>query len=52
MIKYNTIILKFGTKGEKTGWTYIEIPADIAKKLKPGFKQSFRVKGATGCTCY
>ena len=31
--------------GEKTGWRYIEIPADIAKKLKPGFKRSFRVKG-------
>lgn len=31
--------------GEKTGWTYIEIPADIAQKLKPGNKKSFRVKG-------
>ncbi len=31
--------------GEKTGWTYIEIPADVAKKIKPGFKKSYRVKG-------
>lgn len=31
--------------GEKTGWTYIEIPADIAQKLKPGNKKSFRVRG-------
>lgn len=45
MIKYTTTILKFGTKGEKTGWTYIEVPADIAQQLKPGNKKSFRVKG-------
>ena len=45
MIQYTTIILKFGNQGEKTGWTYIDIPADIAQKLKPGYKKSFRVKG-------
>ena len=32
-------------RGEKTGWTYIEVPADIALKLKPDNKKSFRVKG-------
>jgi hypothetical protein len=42
---FKTMILKFGNKGEKTGWTYIEIPADIAGKLYPGNKKSFRVKG-------
>lgn len=31
--------------GEKTGWTYIDIPQAIAQQLKPGCKQSFRVKG-------
>lgn len=31
--------------GEKTGWTYLEVPAEIAVKLKPGQKTSFRVKG-------
>lgn len=31
--------------GEKTGWTYIDIPADIAQQLKPGNRKSFRVKG-------
>lgn len=31
--------------GEKTGWTYIEVPADLAQQLKPGNKKSFRVKG-------
>lgn len=45
MVKYSTTILKFEKKGEKTGWTYIEIPADVASKLKKGFKKSFRVKG-------
>lgn len=45
MISFNTIILKFGEKGEKTGWRYIEIPADIAQELKPGYKKSFTVKG-------
>ncbi len=45
MIKFTTIILKFDTKGEKTGWTYIVIPAEFAQQLKPNFKKSFRVKG-------
>ena len=45
MIKFNTTILKFGSNGEKTGWTYIVVPADIALQLKPGNKKSFRVKG-------
>lgn len=45
MIQFNTIILQFGEMGEKTGWRYIEIPADIAQQLKPGNKKSFRVRG-------
>jgi hypothetical protein len=45
MVKFNTTILKFGQKGEKTGWTYIEVPADIAQKLKPGNRKEFKVKG-------
>ena len=45
MISYETIMLQFDEQGEKTGWTYIEVPADIAQQLKPGNKQSFRVKG-------
>jgi hypothetical protein len=31
--------------GEKTGWTYIRVPASLAGKLMPGNKKSFRVKG-------
>lgn len=45
MVKFSTTILKFDNQGEKTGWTYIIIPAKIAKQLNPGIKKSFRVKG-------
>jgi hypothetical protein len=45
VIKFSTTILKFDSQGEKTGWTYILIPAELAQKLKPGNKKSFRVKG-------
>lgn len=45
MIQFTAVIHKFEKQGEKTGWTYIEIPADIAQQLKPGNKKSFRVKG-------
>jgi len=45
MISYQTVILKFENKGEKTGWTYIDVPADIAERLSPGNKRSFRVRG-------
>ncbi|MGZ3873036.1 MAG: YdeI/OmpD-associated family protein [Mucilaginibacter sp.] len=39
------MILQFADQGEKTGWSYIEIPADLAQQLKPGNKKSFRVRG-------
>ena len=45
MVAFKTTILKFNEKGEKTGWSYIEVPADIAQRLKRGNKKSFRVKG-------
>ncbi len=45
MIKYTTTILKFADQGEKTGWTYIDVPADVAQQIKPDCKKSFRVKG-------
>ncbi|HEV8080945.1 MAG TPA: YdeI/OmpD-associated family protein [Chitinophagaceae bacterium] len=46
MIEFKTIIKKFNDQGEKTGWTYIEVSAAIAEKLKPNNKKSFRVKGS------
>lgn len=45
MLKFNTTILRFDKKGEKTGWSYIEISAKQANQLKPGSKVSYRVKG-------
>lgn len=45
MIRFSTRILKFGNKGEKTGWRYIEISKQQAEKLNPGCKVSFRVQG-------
>lgn len=45
MVKYTATMLKFDKQGEKTGWTYIVIPEDIAQELKPGNRKSFRVKG-------
>ncbi len=44
-IQFTTTILQFGAKGEKTGWTYIEIPPDLVQQLKPGNKKEFKVKG-------
>jgi len=45
MIKFTTTLLQFQEQGEKTGWTYIQIPIPIAQQLKPGNKKVFRVKG-------
>lgn len=45
MVLFKSTIHKFEKQGEKTGWTYIEIPADIAQQLMPENKKSFRVKG-------
>ncbi len=45
MIKFTAAIKKFASQGEKTGWTYIEVPEKITAQLKPNNKKSFRVKG-------
>ena len=45
MIRFTTKILRFADMGEKTGWTYIRVPAALAQQLLPGNKKSFRVKG-------
>ncbi len=45
MIKLTAIIEQFDQKGEKTGWTYLDIPANLANTLKADCKVSFRVKG-------
>ena len=45
MVNFKAQLQKFGNKGEKTGWTYIQVPALITQQLRPGHKKSFRVKG-------
>jgi len=45
MVDFNTLILQFNEQGEKTGWSYIEVSADLACQLLPNNKKSFRVKG-------
>jgi len=45
MVRFTTKILQFGEMGEKTGWSYIRLPAALAEKLMPGVRKSFRVKG-------
>jgi Domain of unknown function (DUF1905)/Bacteriocin-protection, YdeI or OmpD-Associated len=45
MLRFTTKILQFGDMGEKTGWTYIRVPAALAQQLLPDNKKSFRVKG-------
>lgn len=45
MITFNTLLKKFAEKGDKTRWTYIEIPTDVTDELNPGRRTTFRVKG-------
>ena len=45
MVQFTAVIQQFAEQGEKTGWSYISIPPDIAARLKPGNRKSFRVKG-------
>ncbi len=44
-VQFTATMQRFDKQGEKTGWTYIEIPPDLAQKLKPGNKREFKVKG-------
>ena len=45
MTKFSTTILQFAKQGEKTGWTYIEVPEEVTEKIKPGYRKSYRVRG-------
>jgi hypothetical protein len=44
-VKFTVTIHKFDKQGEKTGWTYFEVPAAIAQQLKPANRKEFKVKG-------
>jgi hypothetical protein len=45
MHSFTAIIQKSGSWGEKTGWTYVDIPQDILTRLKLKSKKEFRIKG-------
>jgi hypothetical protein len=45
MIRFTTELKRFDSQGEKTGWTYFELPEALAAELKPGCRTSYRVKG-------
>jgi hypothetical protein len=45
VISFVATIEKFGEKGEKTGWTYILVPSELAQQLHPGVRKAFRIKG-------
>src|SRR5215211_3077996 len=45
MIQFTATIKRFNEQGEKTGWTYIDVPSELATKLVPRNKKGFRVKG-------
>lgn len=45
MITFEAEIERFTKMGEKTGWSYITIPMEIARQIKPDCRKSFRIKG-------
>jgi hypothetical protein len=45
MVEFTAEMERFGEMGEKTGWSYVFIPAALAQQIKPACKKSFRVKG-------
>ncbi|MGC3945133.1 MAG: YdeI/OmpD-associated family protein [Chryseolinea sp.] len=46
MLKFTTIIKRDDRSKEKTGWSYIIISANHAKKLGNDSRQGFRIKGS------
>ena len=45
IVQFTAPIKKFDKQGEKTGWTYIEVPLELAQQLNGENKKGFRVKG-------
>jgi hypothetical protein len=44
-VSFKAEIQRYNKMGEKTGWTYVEIPVSVVQQLSPAQKKSFRVKG-------
>jgi hypothetical protein len=45
MFTFSAVIHRYQAKGEKTGWTYVNIPEDVILKLSLPDKKGFRIKG-------
>lgn len=45
MVTFEARIERYDSQGEKTGWTYITIPAAMAGNIKPGTRKTYRVRG-------
>lgn len=45
MIYLKTEIEKYESNGEKTGWSYVYLPQEIADQIRPNSRKGFRVKG-------
>ena len=45
MVVFEAEIERFEKMGEKTGWTFVFIPVEIANQIKASCKKSYRIKG-------
>ena len=45
MVVFDAEIERFEKMGEKTGWTFVFIPVEIANQIKANCKKSYRIKG-------
>ncbi|MBK9285468.1 MAG: DUF1905 domain-containing protein [Sphingobacteriaceae bacterium] len=45
MPQFIATVYKYGKKGDKTGWTFVEMPLDIISQLKLKNRREFKIKG-------
>lgn len=45
MVNFNAEIEQFNSNGEKTGWSYVFVPENVAQQIKPEERRGFRVRG-------
>jgi hypothetical protein len=46
MPQFSAKIHKYSSKGEKTSWTFVDMPIDVLSKLKLKNRREFRIKGS------
>lgn len=45
MIQFSAVLHRYEQNADKTGWTYLVIPPDVADQINPGIKKMYKVKG-------